>query len=136
MAATEAVKGSDLSTIVGKGVCENFCFSGGSHTSASGPVRNPHNPDHMTGGSSSGCAALLVAGCDAHLTIRPGDELLTFVNRNLEPYRGYHIFMRALPRILRERPNVRVIIVGADHVSYGAAPADGRNWKSIFGRPT
>lgn len=52
-------------TIVGKAVCENFCFSGGSHTSATGPVRNPHHPDFMAGGSSSGCAALLVAGeCD------------------------------------------------------------------------
>ncbi|MGE0485270.1 MAG: amidase [Gammaproteobacteria bacterium] len=49
-------------TILGKATCENFCFSGGSHTSATGPVRNPHNPDFMTGGSSSGCAALLVAG--------------------------------------------------------------------------
>jgi glycosyltransferase involved in cell wall biosynthesis len=67
-----------------------------------------------------------------NLTIRPGDELLTFVNRNLEPYRGYHIFMRALPRILKARPNARVIIVGADHVSYGAAPTDGRKWKDIF----
>lgn len=51
--------------VLGKAVCENFCYSGGSHTSASGPVRNPHNPDFMTGGSSSGCAALIVAGeCD------------------------------------------------------------------------
>lgn len=51
--------------ILGKAVCENFCFSGGSHTSATGPVRNPHNPAHMSGGSSSGCAALIVAGeCD------------------------------------------------------------------------
>jgi len=48
--------------IVGKSVCENFCFSGGSHTSASGPVLNPHNNEYMTGGSSSGSAALLVAG--------------------------------------------------------------------------
>ena len=51
--------------ILGKAVCENFCFSGGSHTSATGPVLNPHNSDYMTGGSSSGCAALIVAGeCD------------------------------------------------------------------------
>ncbi len=51
--------------ILGKAVCENFCYSGGSHTSATGPVRNPHNPEYMTGGSSSGCAALIVAGeCD------------------------------------------------------------------------
>lgn len=48
--------------IVGKSVCENFCFSGGSHTSASGPVLNPHNNEYMAGGSSSGSAALLVAG--------------------------------------------------------------------------
>ena len=40
-------------TIVGKAVCENFCFSGGSHTSATGPVRNPHQAEFMAGGSSS-----------------------------------------------------------------------------------
>ena len=51
--------------ILGKAVCENFCFSGGSHTSATGPVRNPHNESYMAGGSSSGCAALIVGGhCD------------------------------------------------------------------------
>jgi len=48
--------------ITGKAVCESFCFSGGSHTSDSGPVRNPNNPAHSTGGSSSGCAALLASG--------------------------------------------------------------------------
>ena len=51
--------------ILGKAVCENFCFSGGSHTSATGPVLNPHNIAYMAGGSSSGCAALIVSGeCD------------------------------------------------------------------------
>ena len=54
--------------IVGKATCENFCFSGGSHTSATGPVRNPRNPAYMTGGSSSGCAALLLTG-EADLAI-------------------------------------------------------------------
>jgi amidase len=51
--------------IVGKAVCESLCFSGGSHTSDTGPVHNPHNPTHSAGGSSSGSAALVVAGeCD------------------------------------------------------------------------
>ena len=59
------------------------------------------------------------------------DEVITFVNRNLEPYRGYHIFMRALANILRRRPHARVLIVGGDGVSYGAAPASG-SWKEIF----
>jgi amidase len=48
--------------IVGKAVCEDLCFSGASHTSFSGPVRNPWNPRRTAGGSSSGSAALLAAG--------------------------------------------------------------------------
>ena len=58
--------------------------------------------------------------------------MITFVNRNLEPYRGYHIFMRALPRLLRERPRAHVLIVGGDEVSYGARPPKGQTWKQIF----
>ena len=65
-------------------------------------------------------------------TLRAGDEVLTFINRNLEPYRGYHRFMRALPRILRERPNAVVLIVGGDEVSYGAAAPAGTTWKQKF----
>ncbi len=65
-------------------------------------------------------------------TLRAGDEVLTFVNRNLEPYRGYHQFMRALPHILRDRPNAQVLIVGGDEVSYGAKAPAGQTWKQIF----
>jgi amidase len=51
--------------IVGKAVCEHLCFSGGSHTSDTGPVLNPHDHTRSAGGSSSGSAALVVAGeCD------------------------------------------------------------------------
>ena len=49
-------------TIVGKAHCEYFCFSGGSHTGAAGPVENPRKPGHSAGGSSSGSAALVAAG--------------------------------------------------------------------------
>src|SRR5690606_18990583 len=62
---------------------------------------------------------------DRGVTVRAGDEVLTFVARNLEPVRGYHIFMRALPQIMRERPNVKVFIVGGDGVSYGRKPESG-----------
>ena len=60
------------------------------------------------------------------------DEVITFVNRNLEPYRGYHTFMRALPGILRDRPKARVLLVGGDDVSYGARPPGQQSWKQIF----
>ena len=49
-------------TIAGKTVCEYFCFSGGSHTSASGPVHNPHRAGYSAGGSSSGSAAVIASG--------------------------------------------------------------------------
>jgi amidase len=49
-------------TIVGKAHCEYFCLSGGSHTNATGPVHNPWRMGWMTGGSSSGTAALIAAG--------------------------------------------------------------------------
>jgi glycosyltransferase involved in cell wall biosynthesis len=66
------------------------------------------------------------------LALKAGDEVLTFVNRNLEPYRGYHVFMRALPAVMAARPEAQVVIVGGDEVSYGAAPKDGGNWKERF----
>ncbi len=60
------------------------------------------------------------------------DEVVTFVNRNLEPYRGYHTFMRALPDLLRRRPQAHVLVVGGDSVSYGARPKEGATWKQLF----
>jgi len=48
--------------IAGKAVCEYYCVSGGSHTSATGPVHNPRKRGYSAGGSSSGCAALVAAG--------------------------------------------------------------------------
>ena len=71
---------------------------------------------------------------NGNLVLTKRDEVITFVNRNLEPYRGYHIFMRALPEILKRRPKARVMIVGADDVSYGARPANGQKWKDIFAK--
>ncbi|WP_417808727.1 glycosyltransferase [Thioclava sp.] len=63
---------------------------------------------------------------------RPGDEVVTFVNRSLEPYRGFHSFMRALPEVLAERPKAHVLIVGEEGQSYGAAPKDAKSWKQKF----
>jgi len=57
------------------------------------------------------------------------DEVITYVARNLEPYRGFHIFMRALEEVCRRRPNAQVVIVGGDDVSYGSAPEGAPNWR-------
>jgi len=68
----------------------------------------------------------------AGLTLRHGDEVVTFVARHLEPYRGYHIFMRALPLLQKLRPQARFVIVGGDGASYGPPARAGESWKSIF----
>ncbi len=65
----------------------------------------------------------------ARTTLRPGDDVLTFVNRNMEPYRGFHVFMRALPEIQRRRPNLMTLIVGGDDVSYGKRLPPGQTWR-------
>ena len=66
------------------------------------------------------------------ITLDAQSEVITFVNRNLEPYRGFHIFMRALPEILRQRPNAHVVIIGRDEVSYGSPPKAGGTWRQAM----
>jgi glycosyltransferase involved in cell wall biosynthesis len=65
--------------------------------------------------------------------LQPGDEIITHVNTNLEPARGMHIFLRALPDILAARPNAHVLIVGSDEgTPYVGDPPDGGTWKQKF----
>jgi glycosyltransferase involved in cell wall biosynthesis len=69
---------------------------------------------------------LVLKNASGTVSLTRADEVVTFVSRNLEPYRGYHSFMRALPDMLTQRPKARVVIVGGDETSYGAPPTDGR----------
>lgn len=55
-------------------------------------------------------------------TLTRADRVITYVSRQLEPYRGFHVFMRALPELQRKLPDARFVIVGGDGVSYGARP--------------
>lgn len=65
------------------------------------------------------------------LTLTRHDEIITYVARNLEPYRGFHIFMRAAGEILRRRPKARILVVGGDEVSYGAPPPPGQTYREM-----
>ncbi|MBQ13505.1 MAG: glycosyltransferase family 4 protein [Gammaproteobacteria bacterium] len=67
-----------------------------------------------------------------NVTFSRKDEIITFVNRDLEPYRGYHIFMRALPEVLKRRPNASILIAGRDGRSYGAPHEGGKKWKDVL----
>jgi glycosyltransferase involved in cell wall biosynthesis len=67
-----------------------------------------------------------------NLTLTVQDEVITFVSRNLEPCRGFHRFMRALPEIMARRPHAHVVIVGGDEVSYSVPPAAGQTYRQLF----
>ena len=54
---------------------------------------------------------------DAGIEVSAGEEIVTYVTRNLEPARGFHIFMRSLPKVLAARPEARILIVGSDEGS-------------------
>nr|WP_247894107.1 glycosyltransferase [Azospirillum endophyticum] len=62
----------------------------------------------------------------------PGDPVVTYAARNLEPYRGFPSFLRAVPHILDARPDATVLIVGGDENSYGAGPGEGRTWREAM----
>jgi len=65
-----------------------------------------------------------------NLSLDGRNEIITFINRTFEPYRGVHIFLECLPDVLNSRPNARVLLVGNDSpfVSYGANRTDGTGW--------
>ncbi|MFM9111605.1 MAG: glycosyltransferase [Prochlorococcaceae cyanobacterium] len=64
------------------------------------------------------------------LVIGQGEELVTFVNRNLEPMRGFHTFLRMLPLLQELRPKARVVVIGGDGISYGNPPPGGGSWRT------
>ena len=66
------------------------------------------------------------------MTIRPTDKLITYVSRDLEPYRGFHVMMRALPDLMRARTDIKVVMIGGDGISYGAAPHKGGTWREAM----
>jgi glycosyltransferase involved in cell wall biosynthesis len=58
--------------------------------------------------------------------------VITFINRRFEPLRGFHVFMRALPALLKAVPNAQIVLIGSDDGSgYGRTPPEGKTWKSV-----
>lgn len=63
------------------------------------------------------------------IKVKPGDEVLTYVSRTLEPIRGFHVFMRTLPEVMKRRPKARVLIAGGDDRGYGYPAPGGKTWR-------
>lgn len=79
-------------------------------------------PDHDSNGSLTFGKTIL----------RRGDEIVTYIARNLEPARGFHTMMRSLPRLQALRPKAHVAIIGSDGISYGAKLPDGQTFRGLL----
>ena len=67
-----------------------------------------------------------------NFSFHAGQEIITYAARNLEPYRGFHVFMQSLPALLDNRPNAIVLIVGGDAVSYGRQLPSGQTYRQKY----
>lgn len=65
-------------------------------------------------------------------TFKVGDEVVIYIARNFEPYRGFPTFMQAGEILLRQRPNCHIIAIGADDVSYGRKAEDGKPYRQVW----
>jgi len=74
-------------------------------------------------------AAVLKVG---DMQLSRADEVITYVARNLEPYRGFHTFMRAIPLLLQQRPKAHIVVVGGNDVSYGRKPVGAATYRELY----
>ncbi len=65
-------------------------------------------------------------------TFTADDEVLTYVARGMEEYRGFPEFMRMVNILQKRKPNVHVVILGNDRVAYGSQRSDGKTWKEAM----
>ncbi len=65
-------------------------------------------------------------------TINKGDRVVSYVSRNLEPYRGFDVFFQAMRLLAKAAPDVRVVLIGGEEVSYGKRPPGGMSWRDLF----
>ena len=63
------------------------------------------------------------------VTLTEDDEVITYVARGMEPYRGFPQFMELVSRLQKQRPNLHAIVLGNDRVAYGAERSDGKTYK-------
>lgn len=60
------------------------------------------------------------------------DEIISYSVRNLEPSRGFHRYMRALPELQKRRPDAKFVIIGGDDVSYSGMHPSGKSWREVL----
>ncbi len=105
--------------------------SGTGELAPAGAAPDNMTPDNISPGKTSPEESAPEEG-GTELVLTRADKIVTYVARNLEPYRGFHVFMRALPELQRRHPDARVLVVGADGTSYSPALPGGETYKSRY----
>jgi glycosyltransferase involved in cell wall biosynthesis len=67
-----------------------------------------------------------------NLDLSQAAEIVTYVARGMEPYRGFPEFMRAAALLLQRRPGLHAVVVGADRVAYGKPLPQGQSYKQLL----
>lgn len=93
----------------------------------------PEEMNQASGGDAAGyVGAKRSQAKGPPITLKAGDKVITYVGRNLEPYRGIHTFLRSLPEIQRRHPDAHVLIIGHDGVSYSPTLPAGQTYKAKY----
>ena len=98
----------------------------------SGPEPDPESPRYSRSSPGGTANADDSPPCGQPLTLSRREKIVTYAGRNLEPYRGFHVFARALPELQRLHPDARILIAGGDGTSYSPALPDGRTYKAKY----
>lgn len=64
--------------------------------------------------------------------LKKGDKIVTYVSRNLEPYRGFDVLFEAIKILRRRAPDIRFVLIGGDDISYGKRAPNGMSWREYF----
>lgn len=67
-----------------------------------------------------------------NLDLSETTEIITYVARGMEPYRGFPQFMKTVEILQKRRPNCQVIVVGENRVAYGKNLPDGKTYKELM----
>lgn len=70
--------------------------------------------------------------CESPLNLSEVDEIITYVARGMEPYRGFPQFMKAVAQLQKHRPQCHVVVVGDDRIAYGTPRKDGKTYREYM----
>jgi glycosyltransferase involved in cell wall biosynthesis len=67
-----------------------------------------------------------------NLDLSQAEEIVTYVARGMEPYRGFPQLIETIYLLQKKRPECHFVIVGKDRVAYGKNLTNGKTYKEVM----